>query len=268
MVKSKSIIQVRNLVKKYNGLTAVNNISFAINKGDVFAFLGPNGAGKTTTIKILTTLLKPTDGEILINGFNPLVEQGKVRKSFGIVFQDSSLDDDLTCLENMEFHGILYKIDREKRKKRIKNLLEIVDLWGRRNDLVKNFSGGMKRRLEIARGLLHHPKIFFLDEPTLGLDPQTRNRIWEHINKLNHKYSITIFFTTHYLEEAEKMANKIAIIDRGKIVARGTMEQLKKLTKTKSLESAYLALTGKDIREENVSSLEKMRIKVNRMRNR
>jgi ABC-2 type transport system ATP-binding protein len=262
------IIRVKNLTKKFNGLVAVDKISFGIKEGEVFAFLGPNGAGKTTTIRMLTTLLKPSRGEISINSFNPLTQQNKVRESFGIVFQDSSLDEELTAWENIEFHGILYKIPGEIRKKRIKSLLKIVGLWNRKDDLVKIYSGGMRRRLEIARGLLHHPKIFFLDEPTLGLDTQTRIKIWQHINKLNQKYQTTIFFTTHYLEEAEKMASKIAIIDQGKIVALGTVDELKKQTKTRSLEAAYLALTGKDIREENISSLEKMRFRMNRMRKR
>lgn len=265
---STPIIKVKNLTKKFNGLVAVDNLSFEIKKGEVFAFLGPNGAGKTTTIRMLTTLLKPTEGKISINGFDPLSQQDKVRDSFGIVFQDSSLDEELTARENMEFHGVLYQIPGETRKKRIKGLLEIVGLWGRKDDLVKTYSSGMRRRLEIARALLHHPKIFFLDEPTLGLDVQTRNKIWEQIHELNQKYQTTIFFTTHYLEEAEKMASCIAIIDEGKIVASGATSELKKQTKTKSLEAAYLVITGKDIREENASSLEKMRLRMNRMRRR
>jgi ABC-2 type transport system ATP-binding protein len=264
----KIIIRVNNLSKKFNGLKAVDNISFQVEKGEVFAFLGPNGAGKTTTIKMLTTLLKPTKGKVIVNGFNVLTKQNQVRKSFGIVFQDSSLDEELTAWENMEFHGILYQIPKQTRKKRIKRLLKIVGLWQRKNSLVKTYSGGMRRRLEIARSLLHHPKIFFLDEPTLGLDPQTRNKIWEQINKLNKKYQTTIFFTTHYLEEAEKAASRIAIIDHGKIAALGTASQLKKQTQTKSLEAAYLNITGKDIREENISSLEKMRIRAAKMRKR
>jgi ABC-2 type transport system ATP-binding protein len=262
------IIKVKNLTKKFNGLVAVNHLSFEVKKGEVFAFLGPNGAGKTTTIRMLTTLLKPTEGKILINGFDPLKQQDQVRSSFGIVFQDSSLDEELTAWENMEFHGILYKIPKETRKRRINGLLKIVGLWERRNDLVKTYSGGMRRRLEIARGLLHHPKIFFLDEPTLGLDPQTRNKIWEQINQLNQKYQTTIFFTTHYLEEAEKMASRIAIIDEGQIVASGTAKDLEKQTKEKTLEDAYLAITGKNIREENATGLEQMRMRVSRMRRR
>ena len=266
MSDDKNIIRVKNLTKKFKDFKAVDNISFEVKKGEVFAFLGPNGAGKTTTIRMLTTLLRPTKGKILINGFDPLTQQAEVRNSFGIVFQDSSLDEELTAWENMEIHGILYKIPAETRRKRIKGLLEIVGLWDRKNDLVKTYSGGMRRRLEIARGLLHHPKIFFLDEPTLGLDPQTRNKIWEHIHELNQKFETTIFFTTHYLEEAEKMADYIAIIDKGKIAASGTASELKKQTKTKSMEAAYLAISGKDIREENASTLEKMRMRMKRIR--
>jgi len=262
--KQQSIIKVTNLTKKFNDLIAVDNISFEVNKGDIFAFLGPNGAGKTTTIRMLTTLLEPTEGKTLVNGFDPTGQQDEVRKSFGIVFQDSSLDDELTAYENMEFHGVLYKIPKETRNKRIQNLLEITDLWNRKDSLVKTYSGGMRRRLEIARGLLHHPKILFLDEPTLGLDPQTRHKIWTHIQQLNKKFQTTIFFTTHYMEEAEKMAKTIAIIDHGKIIAQGKLETLKKQTNTKTLEDAYLALTGKTIREENASTQDQMRLRMNR----
>jgi ABC-2 type transport system ATP-binding protein len=267
-LNSTAIIKVKNLTKKFNGLVAVNHVSFEVKRGEIFAFLGPNGAGKTTTIRILTTLLKPTRGKISVNGFNPLGQQDEVRKSFGIVFQDSSLDEELTAWENMEFHGILYQIPGQIRKKRIRGLLKIVGLWERRNDLVKTYSGGMRRRLEIARGLLHHPKILFLDEPTLGLDPQTRIKIWEQINQLNQKYQTTIFFTTHYLEEAEKMAKRLAIIDEGTIVASGTAAELKQQTKTESLEAAYLAITGKNIREENATSQDRMRLRINRLRRR
>lgn len=188
-----NIIEVNNLTKKFNGLTAVDGISFTIKAGEIFAFLGPNGAGKTTTIKMLTTLLNPTSGEISLNGANPTTNPNDVRRSFGIVFQDSSLDDDLTAWENMEFHGVLYKIPKDIRRKRIEQLLNFVELWERKDNLVKQFSGGMKRRLEIARGLLHHPKILFLDEPTLGLDPQTRNHIWSYIKNLNKEEGITVF---------------------------------------------------------------------------
>ena len=263
---NKNIIQVSNLTKKFKDFVAVKKIAFAVKKGEIFAFLGPNGAGKTTTIKMLTTLLQPSSGKIEINGFDPVTQQDKVRKSFGIVFQDQSLDDELTAFENMHFHAVLYNIPKEKRQKRITKLLQIVELWERKNDFVKTFSGGMKRRLEIARGLLHNPKIFFLDEPTLGLDPQTRNKIWDYIKKLNKKYKTTIFFTTHYMEEAEKVAQKIAIIDHGKIISQGTLEQLKKQTKTNSLEKAYLALTGKTIREESAEKFAWMKARLGRKR--
>jgi ABC-2 type transport system ATP-binding protein len=253
-----NVIEVKNLVKKFDKIVAVDNISFEVQEGEIFAFLGPNGAGKTTTIKMLTTLLNPSSGEIRVNGFDPSKENAKVRQSFGIVFQDQSLDDELTALENMEFHGILYKVPKEIRKARIEQLLKIVELWERRKDLVKKFSGGMKRRLEIARGLIHHPKILFLDEPTLGLDPQTRTHIWNHIKDLSKNEKITVFFTTHYMEEAEKVTDKIAIIDYGKIVAKGTILELKNQTKTNSLEDAFLALTGKDIRSEQATSQMKM----------
>lgn len=249
------IIEVKNLTKKFKEFTAVDNISFTVDKGDIFAFLGPNGAGKTTTIKMLITLLKPTKGEIILNGFNSVQDPSDVRNSFGIVFQDSSLDDELSAFENMEFHGVLYGVPKKVREERIKQLLEMVDLWDRKNEFVKNFSGGMKRRLEIARGLLHHPKILFLDEPTLGLDPQTRNHIWKYIKELNEKEEITVFLTTHYMDEAEKMANKIAVIDHGKIIAQGTADELKKATNTNSLEEAFIKLTGYQIREEKVSNI-------------
>jgi len=255
------MIKVENLTKKFGDFIAVDNISFSVNEGEIFAFLGPNGAGKTTTIKILTTLLKPTSGRVIINGSDPVREQDNVRRSFGIVFQDPSLDDELTARENMEYHGVLYGVPKDIRRKRIEELLKFVELWDRKSDLVKNFSGGMKRRLEVARGLIHHPKILFLDEPTLGLDPQTRSHIWDHIKNLNKEERMTVFFTTHYMEEADKAAQKIAIIDRGKIIVQGTSEELKQQTKTASLEEAFLAFTGKNIREEEISPAERMRMR-------
>lgn len=255
------IIEVQNLTKKFDDFLAVDNISFQVEAGEIFAFLGPNGAGKTTTIRILTTLLQPTSGEIRINGFNPLTNSDEVRKSFGIVFQDPSLDDELTAFENMEFHGVLYKVPKEIRRKRIEEILKFMELEERKNDLVKYFSGGMKRRLEVARGFLHQPKILFLDEPTLGLDPQTRNRIWSYIKNLNEKEETTIFFTTHYMDEAERVAQKIAIIDYGKIVVEGTVSDLKEKTGKNSLEDAFIALTGHAIRDEKVSHIERMRFR-------
>lgn len=258
--KKQPIIDVHDLTRKFAEFTAVDSISFSVNKGEVFAFLGPNGAGKTTTINMLTSLLNPSSGKVKINGYDTVNHKDEVRKSFGIVFQDPSLDEELTAYENMEFHGILYKIPGDLRKQRIKELLNIVELWSRKDDLVKTFSGGMRRRLEIARGLLHHPKIFFLDEPTLGLDPQTRNNIWTYIKNLNKKEKVTIFFTTHYMEEAERMAERIAVIDHGKIIAIGSLKELLQQTKTKKLEAAFLKLTGKKIREEEALGNERFRM--------
>lgn len=254
-----SIIKVQNLVKKYGEFIAVDDISFEVEEGEIFAFLGPNGAGKTTTIKMLTTLLHQTKGKITINGYDSIKEQNNVRKSFGIVFQDPSIDDELTALENMEFHGVLFGVPKKTRQKRIKELLKIVELEDRKDSLVKEFSGGMRRRLEIARGLLHHPKIIFLDEPTQGLDPQTRNKIWDYVKKLNEKEKITVFFTTHYMEEAQKVAQRISIIDHGKIIETGTTEELKEKTKTETLEEAFLELTGRDLRKEESNNMDAMR---------
>ncbi|MEI6480166.1 MAG: ATP-binding cassette domain-containing protein [bacterium] len=254
-----NIIEVKNLVKKFGDFTAVDDVSFDVGKGEIFAFLGPNGAGKSTTIKMLTTLLSPTSGEIKMNGYDPEKNSHEARRSFGIVFQDPSLDDELTAYENMEFHGVLYDVPKKVRRERIQELLEFVELWDRKNSLVKEFSGGMKRRLEIARGLLHHPKILFLDEPTIGLDPQTRNHMWNYLLELNKKEGITVFFTTHYMEEAEKVAQRIAVIDHGKIIETGTTEELLSRTNTTSLEEAFLSLTGKVIREEEAGSIDRLR---------
>ena len=253
-------IKVINVNKKFKNFVAVDNISFEVKKGEIFAFLGPNGAGKSTTIKMLTTLLSPTSGTIFVNGFNAQIQKNEVRKSFGIVFQDPSLDDQLTAYENMMIHAALYKVPKKMIKPRIDELLKFVDLHNKKNDLIKTFSGGMRRRLEIARGLLHTPSVLFLDEPTTGLDPQTRNSMWEYIKAINKENNMTIFFTTHYLEEAEKNAKRIAIMDFGKIIASGTTETLKKQTSTKTLEEAFLKLTGKNIRDEEGGSLAKLRM--------
>jgi len=254
-----NIIEVRNVSKQYHDITAVKDISFSVSEGEIFAFLGPNGAGKTTTIKMLTTLLHPTSGKITINGNDPVTDSYNARRSFGIVFQDPSLDEELTAYENMYFHGVLYGVPKDTREKRITQLLQFVELTERKNDLVKHFSGGMKRRLEIARGLIHHPKILFLDEPTLGLDPQTRNHIWSYISNLNKEEKMTVFFSTHYMEEADRVSDRIAVIDGGKIVAEGTSNQLKEQTKTANLEDAFLSLTGHNIREQDASQLDIMR---------
>src|SRR5246500_2913387 len=253
------MIRVIKLVKTYGPITAVRDLSFEVKAGEIFAFLGPNGAGKTTTIKILTTLLRPTSGEVEVDGFNPSVDQSEVRKRFGIVFQDPSLDDQLSAYENMDLHGALYSVPRKARKGRIEQLLNLFQLWDRRSDLVKTFSGGMRRRLEIARCMLHTPKIIFLDEPTLGLDPQTRHQLWSQVRVLNQDEQVTVFLTTHYMEEAERVADRIAIIDYGRIIAEGTAAELKSTTSSESLEQAFLSLTGSVIREEEVSSLDRMR---------
>jgi ABC-2 type transport system ATP-binding protein len=253
------MIRAQNLVKKFGEFTAVKGISFEVKQGEIFAFLGPNGAGKTTTIKMLTTLLTPTSGTVELDGLNPSVKQNEARRRFGIVFQDPSLDSDLSAHENMDLHGVLYHVPRKVRRERIEYLLKLFELWERRNDLVKKFSGGMKRRLEIARGFLHTPKILFLDEPTLGLDPQSRNQLWTHVKHLNEAEGVTVFLTTHYMDEADRVAHRIAIIDHGGIVAEGSPRELKEQTKADSLEEAFLALTGSSIRDESAGAADQMR---------
>ncbi|HYK37734.1 ABC transporter ATP-binding protein [Alloacidobacterium sp.] len=253
------MIRADNLVKTFGEFTAVNGISFDVKQGEIFAFLGPNGAGKTTTIKMLTTLLKPTSGTIELDGLNPMQQQKEARRRFGIVFQDPSLDNEQTAYENMELHGILYHVPRKVRMVRIESLLKIFELWDRRDDYVKQFSGGMKRRLEIARGFLHTPKILFLDEPTLGLDPQSRNQLWTHVKRLNETEKTTVFLTTHYMDEADRVAHRIAIIDHGKLIAQGTSTELKASTNSDSLEGAFLSLTGESLRDETASSADQMR---------
>lgn len=256
-----SIISVKGLTRVFDGIRAVDGVSFSVRSGEVFGFLGPNGAGKTTTIRMLTTLLLPTAGEVSVCGYDPVASPNEVRRVFGIVFQDPSLDEELTACENMEFHGVLYSVPKELRRSRIKKLLEMVELWDRKDDLVKHFSGGMKRRLEIARGLVHHPKLLFLDEPTLGLDPQTRNHIWSYIKELNRSEGVTVFFTTHYMEEAERMANRVVIIDRGRIVADGSPAMLRSQTGADSLEDAFIKITGRDIRAEDAGAIDGMRLR-------
>ena len=249
---SSVIISVREVVKQFKDLTAVDGISFDVMAGEIFAFFSANGAGKSTTIKMLTTLVRPTGGELYLGSHNVSKEPNATRRMFGIVFQDPSLDEELTAYENMELHGVLYSMPKKTLRIRIEEMLTMVDLWERRSAKIKTFSGGMKRRLEIARGLLHHPKILFLDEPTLGLDAQTRNLLWDYIKKLNAKEGMTIFFTTHYLGEAEAVAHRIALIDYGKIVAMGTPNELKEQTNSNTLEEAYLQLTGKEVRDETL----------------
>jgi len=221
------MIRTKKLTKKFGELTAVKSLDLKVNEGEMFGFLGPNGAGKTTTISMLSTILKPTSGSAKIAGFDIEKQQDDVRRSIGIVFQDPSLDDELTGYENLEFHASLYGMDRQEREARIYELLGLVDLVEKRNDLVKHYSGGMKRRLEIARGLMHKPKVLFLDEPTLGLDPQTRRHIWKYIKKMNDEHNVTILVTTHYMEEADYLCDRVAVIDHGEIIALDTPNKLK-----------------------------------------
>lgn len=220
------IIEVKNLVKDYGDNLAVNNINFSVKKGEFFGFLGPNGAGKSTTINILCTILGRTSGEVLIGGKDVYLEQDAVRKDIGIIFQEKTLDENLTARENLMIHARLYGVEKKIIEQRINEVLEIVELLDRKKDYVKTFSGGMKRRLEIARGLIHYPKVLFLDEPTTGLDPQTRAHIWEYLIKLKNQHNMTIFLTTHYMDEAE-ICDNIAIMDSGKIVAYGSPMKLK-----------------------------------------
>ncbi len=247
------MIEIKNVTKKFGEFTAVDNVSLRVNKGEVFAFLGPNGAGKSTTIKMLTTILHPTSGEIFLNGHDVKENPGQTRQSFGIVFQDPSLDNELTAYENMQFHAILYGIKKGVYNERIEKLLKLVELWDRKDSFVKSFSGGMKRRLEIARGLLHTPTVLFLDEPTIGLDPQTRNHIWTYIQNLNEQEHVTIFFTTHHMEEVERYSTQIAIIDHGKLIAQGSAAEINQKAGTDNLEDSFIELTGHQIRAESVN---------------
>jgi len=253
-----NIVEVKNLTKEFKGLIAVDHISFEVREGEIFGFLGPNGAGKSTTINMLSTLLKPSEGEATINRFNILSQRDEVRKSIGLVFQDSSLDERLTAEENLRFHAKLYSVPKEEYRKRAEEVLRLVELWERRKNIVKTFSGGMKRRLEIARGLIHYPKLLFLDEPTLGLDPQTRAHLWDYILKLKKERAMTIFMTTHYLNEAE-YCDRVAIIDKGKIITLDSPANLKKQLQKTTLEEVFLLLTGRTIREEEASDQEIMR---------
>jgi ABC-2 type transport system ATP-binding protein len=219
-------IKVSGLTKSYGEIEAVRGIDFEVPAGETFGFLGPNGAGKSTTIKILCTLAKPTSGDAWVAGRNVRTERDAVRRNIGLVFQDTTLDNYLTGTQNLRFHAELYGVPAAAVAPRMRQVLEMVDLWDRRDSLVMTYSGGMQRRLEIARGLLHAPHVLFLDEPTVGLDPQTRSSIWEYINDLKTREDITIFLTTHYMDEAEH-CDRIAIIDHGKIVAIDTPEALK-----------------------------------------
>jgi ABC-2 type transport system ATP-binding protein len=223
------IIETKNLTKKYHNLTAVDKLNLQIEEGEIFGLLGPNGAGKSTTLMMLATLVKPTSGTAKVNGFDIVKNPGKVRKSIGMVFQDPSSDDTLTGYENLKLHGMLYNIPPKEREKRIKEVLKLVELTERKDELVKNYSGGMRRRLELGRGLMHYPKVLFLDEPTLGLDPQTRDHLWRYIKELAGKMNISVIITTHYMEEADQLCDRVAIIDAGKIVALDAPAKLKEI---------------------------------------
>jgi len=247
---------VRELKKSYNDIAAVKGVSFTIDRGEIFGFLGPNGAGKTTTISMLCTLLIPTGGRATVNGFDVVKNKLAVRKSIGLVFQDPSLDERLTALENLIFHAMIYGIGKADRDRRIPDVLELVELSGRQNDLVKTFSGGMKRRLEIARGLLHRPKVLFLDEPTLGLDPQTRYHIWEYVQQLIEDEGLTIFLTTHYMDEAEN-CDRIAVIDDGELIAMNTPEELKE-----SIGGEVVLIVAEDNRKASLEIKDKFNIAV------
>jgi ABC-2 type transport system ATP-binding protein len=258
MIRS-NVIVASNLVKTFKAFRAVDDISFEVEAGKIFGFLGPNGAGKTTTIKMLTTTLAPSQGTILLDGNDPQKAPLAARRSFGIVFQDPSLDGEMTARENMRLHAVLYGVPGKEQAGRIEAALKFVGLWDRKDSFAKTFSGGMKRRLEIARALLHTPRILFLDEPTLGLDPQTRNHVWETIQTLVREREMTVFFTTHYMDEADRVADEIAIIDRGKIVTRGSPRAIKDEANAATLEEAFISLTGHAIRDEEASPQDRMR---------
>jgi len=254
---NETAIRVDNLTRNFGLVQAVKGISFEVRQSEIFAFLGPNGAGKTTTINILCTLLLPTSGEATVNGFSVVASPNEVRKSIGIIFQDPSLDERLTAYENLDFHGMIYHLPLKQRRERIKEVLDMVGLFLKKDHIVRSFSGGMKRRLEIARGLMHNPKILFLDEPTTGLDPQTRQHIWDYILDLSRKDKITIFLTTHYLEEAE-ICQRVGIMDHGKIVALDTPGALNVKYNASSLNDVFLEVTGRDIREEESDEKERL----------
>lgn len=256
----KNTIEVKNLTKKYGDFTAVKGVSFSVRQGELFGFIGPNGAGKTTTISILSTLLAPTSGKVFVNGYDVVSKKDEVRSSIGLIFQDPSLDVELTAWENLWLHAKLYGVPEQIFETRANELLALLDLADWKNKIVKTFSGGMKRRLEIARGLLHHPKVLFLDEPTIGLDPQTRALIWRYLKDFRTKENVTIFVTTHYLPETEN-CDHVAIIDNGKIIALGTPDELKKKYKQSSMDAVFIETTGHGIRDEELSPEAQARVR-------
>ncbi len=258
-------IQVTHLIKQFNGLTAVNDLSFQVRPGELFGFLGPNGAGKTTTLHILCTLLAPTAGRASVAGFDCIRQPMQVRQVIGIIFQDPSLDERLTAWENLEFHGMIYHQPKPLRRERMESVLKLTGLWERRHSIVRTFSGGMKRRLEVARGLMHRPKVLFLDEPTIGLDPQTRHKLWDLLEELRTQQQMTLMLTTHSMEEAAR-CDRVAIIDQGKLVALDRPVALIAQHKTQNLEQVFLMLTGHGFRDEEVSGSEQSRNSVRRFK--
>ena len=242
------VIETHQLTMAYGSLKAVDKLDITVESGEIFGLLGPNGAGKTTTISMLCTILKPTSGSATVNGFDIVKEANKVRKSIGIVFQDPSIDDRLTGRENLYMHANLYGVPASEQKERIKNILELVELEDRADDLMRTYSGGMRRRLELGRGLIHYPKVLFLDEPTVGLDPQTRDHIWKYIHDLKKAHDITVVLTTHYMDEADRLSDRIAIMDHGKIVILDSPPKLKE-----TLEGDVVV-----VRANNVSTLSEL----------
>lgn len=258
-------IEVRHLVRKFNGLTAVNDLSFDVRPGELFGFLGPNGAGKTTTINILCTLLAPTLGGASVAGFDCVAQPREVRQAIGIIFQDPSLDERLTAWENLEFHGMIYHMPKKDRRQRMEEVLQWVDLWPRRHSIVRVFSRGMKRRLEVARGLMHQPQVLFLDEPTIGLDPQTRHRIWTSLEKLKKEAGVTLFLTTHSMEEAAS-CDRVAILDEGRLLALDSPSALMAQRGAKNLEEVFITLTGHDMRDVDASGGEVARASISKFK--
>jgi ABC-2 type transport system ATP-binding protein len=235
-------IQTQHLTKSYNSFKAVDNLNISVERGEIFGLLGPNGAGKTTTVSMLCTILKPTSGSATVNGFDLVHEANKVRKSIGIVFQDPSIDDRLTARENLYMHANLYGVPASEQKERVARILKLIELEDRADDLLRTYSGGMRRRLELGRGLIHYPQVLFLDEPTVGLDPQTRDHIWKYIRELKESHDITIVLTTHYMDEADRLSDRIAIMDHGRIVVLDTTQKLKE-----TLEGDVVTVRANDI---------------------
>ncbi len=255
-VASRLAVETRRLTRSFGSLVAVDGIDLTVERGEFFAFLGPNGAGKTTTMQMLCTLRRPSSGQASVNGFDVVADGPLVRRSIGIVFQDPTLDDYLTAQENLRYHCLIYHVPRSEVQRRIGSVLELVGLSDRRNDPVRTFSGGMKRRLEVGRALLHEPAVLFLDEPTTGLDPQTRRLLWAHLRELREQ-GLTLFLTTHYLAEAEE-ADRVAVIDHGRIIAEDTPDRIIESMGTETLEDAFVEMTGRELRPEASSSRERL----------